>query len=682
MLRFKKWIQSPYKFLLLALIIIIVSSFLANFFNTSAYTVDVKRISFDTDKGELSGLLYMPKTANETNPRPTIITTHGYLNSAEMQDAGAIEMSKRGFVVLALDMYEHGHSTVNGPVNVNEAFFSFWPNSLNDAVNYMYEQNYVMKDADGNGIIAVAGHSMGGFSTTMAMVMDEQQYAETGYRKIKAGLTMGADFLWTSYLNIDEKTANAAMGPRISGKVAGHFDEFFFDMEAAGASRSVQYKDYLKSDEGIDFLGNPLQPEEGEFYTLENGGERVIYTPNETHPWNHFSRETTKDQINFYLEAFKGDITDAQVPLNAENQTWYLKELFELFALVGFFLMFVPLIQIIQGKISVLAMHSKAVAVDNQPFKNNFDKIALLLIIVVSTALPALLYPTLMDKVPENLMKLRTVIDVIFVLGLIVFIGSFLTKVFKNKIDKVMSLVVLITAAMGHLVLTYSDKVLTLSRYFNAPTVNAFAYWALVSAIISILLIGVIHFMSRDRQEIKLEAYGLSRQALDILRGLVSAIIAVIVGCLILFIIDAVFKTDFRFWTFAVKTFNMKQLLAAVRVMPFFFIFYLVNGISLNKLFSHRKHQKSLAVLTNIGGLLVFLILQYGFLFISGVGLLPSQSLNSIILIGMVPVLLIAGIYSRSMTQRTGNVYTAAFLNTILMTLLTVANTVVYSNLM
>ena len=42
--------------------------------------------------------------------RPTIITTHGYLNSAEMQDASAIEMSRRGYVVLALDMYDHGHS--------------------------------------------------------------------------------------------------------------------------------------------------------------------------------------------------------------------------------------------------------------------------------------------------------------------------------------------------------------------------------------------------------------------------------------------------------------------------------------------------------------------------------------------------------------------------------------------
>ena len=84
--------------LIFALVLIFVGSFLAQMFNTSFYTVKVKRIKFDTDKGTLSGLLYLPKGADSSDPRPTIITTHGYLNSAEMQDAAAIEMSRRGYV--------------------------------------------------------------------------------------------------------------------------------------------------------------------------------------------------------------------------------------------------------------------------------------------------------------------------------------------------------------------------------------------------------------------------------------------------------------------------------------------------------------------------------------------------------------------------------------------------------
>jgi hypothetical protein len=42
-------------------------------------------------------------------------------------------------------------------------FFSFWPHAICDAVQYMYEQDFVLKGENGNGIIAVSCHSMGGF---------------------------------------------------------------------------------------------------------------------------------------------------------------------------------------------------------------------------------------------------------------------------------------------------------------------------------------------------------------------------------------------------------------------------------------------------------------------------------------------------------------------------------------
>jgi len=44
----------------------------------------------------------------------------------------------------------------------------------------------------------------------MAMVMDEQDYAKTGIRKIHAGLPMGADYSWTSYLGVTPDVAYAA----------------------------------------------------------------------------------------------------------------------------------------------------------------------------------------------------------------------------------------------------------------------------------------------------------------------------------------------------------------------------------------------------------------------------------------------------------------------------------------
>ena len=51
-----------------SLALILIGSVLAQMFNTSHHTVSVDRIRFDTDKGVLSGLLYLPDGASESDP--------------------------------------------------------------------------------------------------------------------------------------------------------------------------------------------------------------------------------------------------------------------------------------------------------------------------------------------------------------------------------------------------------------------------------------------------------------------------------------------------------------------------------------------------------------------------------------------------------------------------------------
>lgn len=681
----KKYFSKPSRSLALALVIILVGSFFASLFNTSFFSVNVERISFETEKGTLSGLLYMPKGASADDPRPTIVITHGYLNSAEMQDAPAIEMSKRGFVVLALDMYDHGHSMTKIDTDNAAAFFSFWPTSLNDAVQYMYDQPYVKKDDMGNGVIAVSGHSMGGFSTTMAMVMDEQAFASTGIRKIQAGLTVGADFLWTSYLEVTQEVASAAMGPRTSGKIGAHFDEFFFDMSAASESRSVTYKDYIMQPEGLAFLGNPENPVQGQFYTVDAGGLRVIYTPNETHPWNHFSKETTKDQIEFYKVAFAGDLTPSQRYLASDNQTWFFKELFEGIAMVGFFMLLLPLATLLMTKTKLFTFKTSSSDVTNDPsnLKTTIgSKIGVACIAIISAAFPAYFYPAFMGKLPDQLLLLQRGSEVLIVVGILSAIAAFFVKTYQTKANKVSAIILLLFAIIGRFLMTNSADLFKQSAYFNAPTVNQFVFWAISAAVFSVLFMMVIHIITQNKNgKVTLKDYGLTLSLKEIGKALALAVILSISAIVVMLLVDAIFLTDFRFWTFAVKTFEIKHVMSALRYMPFFLLFYLVNGIAINKMTSNKKGHMLLALFMNIGGLITFLVLQYGMLFVSGTGLYPAQSLTSIILIGMVPVLLVATIYSKKLYEKTGNVLTGAFLNTILMTLITIANTVVYNNL-
>ena len=86
----------------------------------------------------------------------------------------------------------------------------------------------------------------------------------------------------------------------------------------------------------------------------------------------------------------------------------------------------------------------------------------------------------------------------------------------------------------------------------------------------------------------------------------------------------------------------------------------------------------ALAIALNCGGIVVYLIRQYGTLFATGTAAYPTQALSSILLVAMVPTLAIAACFSRALYKRTGNIWTAAFFNGILMTVMTLANTCVY----
>jgi pimeloyl-ACP methyl ester carboxylesterase len=669
-----------------SIVLILLGSILAQMFNTSFYSTKVTRISFETEVGTLSGLLYMPKTASENDPRPTIITTHGYLNSAEMQDAGAIELSRRGYVVLALDMYDHGHSIYEKDLESGKEFFSFWPSSLFDAAQYMYDQDYVLKDESGNGIIAVAGHSMGGFSATMAMVMDEQSYATLGLRKIYAGLTMGSDYLWAGYLGATSDVAAAAFGPRFVGKIAAHYDEFFFDLVAESTGETVIRKNYINTTEGEEFLGYPENSTEGTIYTLDNGGKRVIYMPNETHPWNHFSVTTTGHQIDFYTAAFEGFASPDQDSANlaSDSQIWFLKELFEFVALVGFFLLFIPLISLLL-KVPFFSKAKTEANLQIEGPKTLGGKSVFWLIIVFCTLFPALYFPTLMDKTGTGMKILK--VSSLVVIALSVVFGIY-TYVKKGK-EKIKPIIIgtLLTAVSGLILFFLTLKASNLFKtnsYFNAPTVNQILYWALVVTAVTAIIALACYYLDKKPNKTLLKQYGFVTNWKAILAALATSIVVVVVGFLILLIVSAVFKTDFRIWVWAVKTFELKHIVSCLRYLPFFFLYYYVTGITINANTDFIKGWKGYLVgcIVNVGGLVLYIIAQYGKLFITGKALWPTQALSSILLFALVPTLIVATIYTKALYKKTGNVYTGVFLNTILMTMITIANTIVYTNLL
>ena len=199
--------------LALSLVLCLVSAVGASFVQTSAGSVTVKDMRWETSSGEMmSALLFKPDGVSVENPVPAIIVSHGWWNNREMQDANFVELSRRGFVVVSIDMYGHGNSgyLTAGSEAVNGT-------GMYDVVKLVADLPYVEE-----GKIGVTGHSNGARAANFSIPIDDA--ADTPL--IAAVLLVDNDGVYT-----DAENENAFFnyyGSRDVGIVADQYAEFFF----------------------------------------------------------------------------------------------------------------------------------------------------------------------------------------------------------------------------------------------------------------------------------------------------------------------------------------------------------------------------------------------------------------------------------------------------------------------
>ncbi|PXV87815.1 serine aminopeptidase S33 family [Lachnotalea glycerini] len=684
------------KWLIISLVLMLLGCGLASGINTNLGKVNVSEFEFSTERGTLSAYLYMPKGASADNPRPVIVLTHGYLNSKEMQDATAVEMSRRGYIVLVVDQYDHGLSRWNEDIPNGAEFGTFWVYSMFDAVTYAYNQDYTLKDANGNAYIGCSGHSMGGLSTVMSVYFDEMQSLQSGHRMIYAAIPESADFTFTTNIAPIEDIL-AAYGNRTMGIVSGHYDEFFF-----GESEGAYYKDFINSTQnGAKFLGlnEGEVGEYGKFYDVDSGavvvdgnkvrdsqtGKRIVYEVNEAHAQNHFSVKVESEIVDFFQTAFNGVTTSDMTLANmtSDNQVWWLKESGNFIALIGFFLFFVPFITIIT-KVGFL---KNAVTEETSviPLPNSSGgKVVFGVVLVAFSLLPGILYVPLMNKVAADISVLRTIMIIFAVIMLLIGIRS-KAKASSDTTGKFASFarggfagtgisVIMIAALFGY-------QLFAQSPYFNSTSTNWSAYWALILGIICILMVVLTYYFVNKPHGVGLESYGIRIKPISVLASFLTAVSAFIAGYLLLFIFDGIFNVDFRIWTLAVKVFKMEHFITMLKYLPMFFLFYLILSVMLNANTRAIKHSYLVSIFSTAGGCIVWLIVQYGVFFITGKAMWATSGMIAIGMLATIPYLIVASIFTRKIYEKTNNVWTAGFFNAMLFTMIPVANTILLWNL-
>jgi pimeloyl-ACP methyl ester carboxylesterase len=199
--------RSSTSYLILVILILtsgtgIISIFLLN---TNYGTVDVSSIRIPNQGGYLTGLLYKPKDVSGEFPLPTVICAHGFSNSKQAMSGLALELGRRGFIALALDLDGHGSSD---PASNDST------RGIMSAIEYLGSLPYVDINA-----IGVAGHSMGAWATWETAL---------SYGNITASVLIGGLPDLSTGGPYDGKF-NATFPKNVLVAV-GEYDEFFDDM--------------------------------------------------------------------------------------------------------------------------------------------------------------------------------------------------------------------------------------------------------------------------------------------------------------------------------------------------------------------------------------------------------------------------------------------------------------------
>lgn len=294
-----------WKLFALGWLVILAGCVLANAVQTSG-GVKVEKVMYEGASGvKLAALLYKPSTATPEHKAPAIMASHGLINTREMQSAFAIELARRGFVVLAIDMTGHGWS---GGVVRSDGYGG--PDSL----RYLRSLPYV--DVDN---IGLEGHSLGGGPVQAAAAAMPDGY--------KAMVLEGSTTLFGG------PAMAKGPGPRNLAIVFGQYDEFAQTMWGErGASAPMKGSEVGGSTrmKALFHSDGPVEP--GRVYgDVGQGAARVLYQPAVNHPGEHFSTGGVGYAIDWFTQTL-----GAPNPLPTSNQIWLWKDIGTLIAFVGF----------------------------------------------------------------------------------------------------------------------------------------------------------------------------------------------------------------------------------------------------------------------------------------------------------------------------------------------------------
>lgn len=576
--------KNPKRFLVIALLLILVGGLLAWNTQTDGGSITIKDVRWVAPSGsQMSALLYIPDGASAENPAPGVVAIHGYINSRETQDGFAIEFARRGYVVLAVDQTGHGYSD---PPAFANGFGGY------EALAYLRTLSFVDKDN-----IGLEGHSMGGWAVAIAASVFPDDYKSI----ILAGSSTG--------------TFGAPDGtpewPRNFALIFSRWDEFSALMWGSPVPADIVDTGKLQT-----VFGTDSAVEVGKLYgSIEDGTARKLYMPRTTHPGDHLSTEAIGNAVEWFQMTLDGGNK-----LAPSDQIWYWKEIGTLIAAVGMILLLFPV-----GALLLGTKYFSDLAEEPAPSKADAG---------FGWWLPAL-----------------------------------------------------ITLLLGPLTLFWAKAIpenagLQPTALFPQGITTQVVFWTTLLGVVTIVLLLLWHYVLNKKANGTGDNYGLTWDRKlrwgKVGKSFLLAFLVVLVGYGTLILSDFFFKTDYRFWVFAIKLLSPLQLRMALPYFILFAFYFLILGTVLHAQLRKDEWSMSKAILVNIGilmlGYLGLIVYQYIPLLSGGMLANAAEPLWSIIAFQFLPLMGIAGAVYTYFSRKTGHVYVGGFMIAMLITWIVVAS--------
>lgn len=621
---------------IIGVIMLLVGCFGAWLVRSSGNTVQIFEVNIPDQSGTyIHATVFKPKTATAENPAPVVVTCNGYADTGEKQDFAAIELSRRGVVVFEMDALSHGLSSTS-------TYDSSPASTMGEAVGMISLVEFISNaelDYIDLSRLGITGHSMGGIATRVTYehfgALETSALEAARLPESDGGEEItDAEFEYAESLNVISAAFFQSALPMPDVGAYGNYyrnagiNYTYYD--EGNYTTSNGDGDLTDAPEALAFINSMLGEENaidtveiGKYYgSVEDNNLRVVYNVKTTHTFEYMTPASATCLIDFFTDCLSLD-TD----LSSSNLIFIYRFLFSTIGLIG---------------------------------------LGLLITSFVYALLRTKFFGTICVRVPEPKAVLKSSSDKAVFWGswLVIIVITVFCLVPVIRLDAKIFPVV---AGMGY------------AKVYTSTNVNSFAIWCVFIALVSLVLFLINYNVRLKKQGWSIDDLGLKIGGKNILKSLLLAACVYTIFYVIVFAANFIFHFDFRIWNMSAKVFIADKLVMFIEYLPWFMFFMVIQSLVTNtsNRIAGQKHNLLINVIGNTLGLLIIGVFAYTYLFTTGVSF-PAWASAWDRVAQVFPFMLYTLatiIISRRCFEKTGSIWTGAFVNSFIVTMMLVTNT-------